>query len=78
MMRTVVILAASLVYTSSAQPADMPKNTPAALEQKLHGEWKGGPCRGELALRADGTFERQHFSPCNNHLTGTGDGNRNG
>src|SRR3954465_6574680 len=74
MNRMVVILAASLVCASSAPPADMPKNTPAALEQKLQGEWKGGPCRGELTLRADGTFERWHYSPGNNHLTGTWEG----
>jgi len=43
----------------------------AALEAKLHGEWKGGACMGELTLRADGTFERRHYSPGNNRVTGT-------
>jgi hypothetical protein len=43
----------------------------ASLERRLHGTWKGGACIGELTLRADGTFERQHYSPGNNRLTGT-------
>jgi RNA polymerase sigma factor (sigma-70 family) len=51
-------------------PPAKPGKDLAALEQKLHGEWKGGPCNGELTMRADGTFERHHYSPGNNHLTG--------
>jgi hypothetical protein len=77
MIRTAVLLAASLVFITSifsAQTADKPKESPVALERKLHGEWKGkGGCVGDLTLRADGTFERQHFSPGNNQLTGTWD-----
>ena len=44
-----------------------------ALEKKLHGAWEadGLDCVGDLTLRADGTFERQHYSPGNNKLTGT-------
>ena len=70
MMRTAV-LAASLVCIASSQSEDMSKESPVDFNRKLHGEWKGGACMGELTLRADGTFERQHFSPGNNHLTGT-------
>ena len=34
--------------------------------------WEAGrDCVGDLTLRADGTFERQHYSPGNNKLTGT-------
>ncbi len=71
MIRTAVFFAASLVCITSAQTADKPKEAPTALERKLHGTWRGGPCLGELTLRADGTFERRHFSPGNNKLTGT-------
>ena len=71
MLRTAVFLAASLVLITSAQTADKPKEGPATLEQKLHGEWIGGPCEGELTLGADGTFERRHYSPGDNKLTGT-------
>ena len=71
MIRTAVFLVASLVFITSAQTADKPKEGPAALERKLHGEWIGGPCMGELTLGADGTFERRHYSPGNHHLTGT-------
>jgi hypothetical protein len=70
MMRTAV-LAASLVCIASSQSEDMSKEAPVDFNRKLYGEWKGGACMGELTLRADGTFERQHFSPGNNHLTGT-------
>jgi hypothetical protein len=71
MIRTAVFLAASLVFITSAQTADNPKDGPPALERKLHGEWIGGPCEGELALGADGTFERRNYSPGDNKLTGT-------
>lgn len=43
----------------------------AALERKLHGDWRGGPCVGELRFKADGTYERKHYSPANNNSTGT-------
>jgi hypothetical protein len=71
MLRTAVFLAVSLVFVTSAQTADKPQEGPAALQRKLHGEWIGGPCIGELTLGADGTFERRHYSPGNHHLTGT-------
>jgi hypothetical protein len=32
---------------------------------------EGGPCVGELTIRADGTFERRHYSMGNNTLTCT-------
>src|SRR6187200_2697458 len=44
---------------------------PVALERKLHGTWQGGACVGLLALRPNGTFERRHYSPDDNTLTGT-------
>ena len=48
-----------------------PETAQAALEKKLHGEWKGeNACLGDLTLRADGTFERRHHSPGNNTLAG--------
>jgi hypothetical protein len=43
----------------------------AALEQKLIGAWKGGPCVGDYTFNPDGTFELTHFTPGNNILTGT-------
>ena len=71
MIRTAVFLAASLVVISAAQTADKPKEAPVALERKLHGEWKGGPCQGDWTFASDGTYEVQHYSPGNNRLTGT-------
>src|SRR4051812_47547828 len=52
-------------------PADQ-KDTLNALEKKLVGEWmNGGACVGDITIRADGTYERRHFSPGNNTLAGT-------
>ena len=53
MIRTAVLLAASLVVITSAHTADKPKEAPAALERKLHGAWEGGPCIGELTFFAE-------------------------
>jgi len=71
MIRTAVLVAASLVFITSAQTAEQTKEPPVALERVLVGEWQGGLCIGELTLRADGAFERQHYSPGNHQLTGT-------
>jgi hypothetical protein len=70
MMRT-AILAASLVCLASSQSEDLSKEAPVDFNRKLYGEWQGGPCMGELTVRTDGTFERRHYSPGNNQLTGT-------
>ena len=51
---------------------DKPKEPAVALEKKLHGAWKTDlDCVGDLTIRADGTFDRQHYSPRNNKLAGT-------
>ncbi len=76
MTRMVLLLAVSLAFSTSAQTArtaDKPKEPLVALEKKLHGAWEADDmvCVGDLTLRADGTFERQHYSPGNNKLTGT-------
>lgn len=42
-----------------------------AVESKLHGEWKGGACMGQITFKADGTYERKNWSPGNNALAGT-------
>jgi hypothetical protein len=70
------LLAVSLAFIASAQTArtaDKPKEPPVALEKRLHGAWQADDmdCVGDLTLRADGTFERKHYSPGNNELTGT-------
>jgi hypothetical protein len=71
MPRTVALLAASLVLITSAQTAVKPKDSPATLERRLLGEWKGGACQGDWTFRADGTCELKHYSPGNDTLTGT-------
>lgn len=76
MIRMASLLAVSFAFVMSAQfarTAGKPKEPPVALEKKLHGAWETDDmdCVGELTLRADGTFERQHFSPGSNKLTGT-------
>jgi uncharacterized protein (TIGR03067 family) len=71
MIRTALFLVVLSVLVVLAMAADQPKEVRAALERKLVGAWIGGACIGELNLAADGTFERHHYSPGNNHLTGT-------
>jgi hypothetical protein len=43
----------------------------AALEQKLLGTWRGGPCVGNYTFNADGTYKLSNFTPGSNTLTGT-------
>jgi uncharacterized protein (TIGR03067 family) len=71
MIRPAVLLAASLVFFTSGQIADKPKEAPVTLERKLHGGWKGGSCQGDWTFEADGAFELQRYSPGNNRFTGT-------
>jgi len=71
MIRTSVFLFVAIVFITSAQAADQPKEALVALERKLHGEWKGGPCQGDWTFAPDGTYELQHYSPGNNKLAGT-------
>ncbi len=71
MIRIATAITASFVLMAFAEAANKPEDGPVALERKLHGQWQGGPCAGELTLRADGTFEREHYSPGNRKLSGT-------
>jgi hypothetical protein len=76
MIRIALLFAVSLAFISSAQTArttGKPQEPSVALEKKLHGAWEADDmdCVGDLTLRADGTFERQHYSPGNNKLAGT-------
>jgi hypothetical protein len=71
MIRMAALLAASLVFVTSAQSADKPKETAIALEKKLLGGWQGPACGGDCTFNADGTFEVKHFTPGNNTLAGT-------
>ena len=44
----------------------------SAVKRDARGVWRGmGPCDGRLIIRADGTFERIHYSPGDNHLSGS-------
>jgi hypothetical protein len=71
MLRTALFLMAALVVATSAQTADKPQERQAVLERKLHGAWMGGDCQGTITFAADGTFERQHYSPGDCRLAGT-------
>ena len=41
----------------------MPDKDLAAVKTKLVGPWRGGPCVGELTLRANGTYEWTGIGP---------------
>lgn len=67
-----VILTLLLLGFARCVVAGKPESTPAALEKKLEGTWKGqSPCQGNLTLRADGTFENAKVGPGNVNLAGT-------
>ena len=65
---TALVLAAAL---TAPVPPEAAGRTLAALEAKLHGEWRGGACQGDWTFRADGTYEVRSYTPGQNHLTGT-------
>ena len=72
-MNRLVLLAMLLLFAVGAATAAEPPASEAlaALESKLHGTWRGGPCVGDLRFNADGTYERRHYSPANISSTGT-------
>jgi hypothetical protein len=55
-------------YAPSTWPAE---GRPIALERMLWGTWHGGDCGGDLTLKRNGQFERRHFGPANQSLSGT-------
>jgi hypothetical protein len=71
MIRAATLIALSLVLIASSPAADKPKDAEAALQRKLHGEWKGPACGGDWTYKADGTFNVVHYSPGGNTLSGT-------
>ncbi len=72
MTRSIFPALALLALSVHAPAGDKPAEAIPQLQRKLHGEWKGsGPCGGRLTLRADGTYERRHFSPGDNKISGT-------
>lgn len=67
----VVVLACLAPAAAQNPPSTRPADALAALEQKLHGNWKGGACVGDFTFSADGTYELRYFTPGGNTLTGT-------
>lgn len=70
MIRMATLLAAPLIFVTSAYSADRPQEAPVALEGRLVGTWQGPACGGVYTFNADGTFEVRKFSPGNNTLAG--------
>jgi hypothetical protein len=71
MIRMAVAFVISFAFLTPVQTPDRRRDATVALEQKLHGEWKGGVCQGDWTFKADGTYELVRYSPGNNTLTGT-------
>jgi hypothetical protein len=71
MIPIVALFAASLLPATAAPPAGRTDGAPVALERKLWGTWRGGPCGGDLTLKANGAFERRHYGPAGQALSGT-------
>jgi hypothetical protein len=69
-LNAVVVTFLLLSYAQSVV-AEKSESSPAALQKKLHGKWKGqSACQGDLILRADGTFEKPHCGPGDDTFTG--------
>jgi len=66
-----VALSATLGATAPV-PAERAKaeKEQAVLAAKLQGEWRGGPCEGRVAFRADGTYEWRDVGPVANVSSG--------
>jgi hypothetical protein len=71
MIPLAVFFAVSLVPATAAPPAGKAEAGPIALERKMWGTWHGGACAGDLSLKPNGKFERQHYGPANHTLSGT-------
>jgi hypothetical protein len=61
----------SFVPAVPTAPASQTEGKPVALERKLWGTWRGGPCGGDLTFKSNGVFERRHYGPANQSLSGT-------
>src|SRR5207253_2957451 len=68
-IRTPLFLTMLLITLRAPQPGDQPQGGRAALEQKLHGAWKGGACVGDYTFHPDGMFVLNHFTPGNSTVT---------
>lgn len=69
-LRLVAVLLAPLLVFAATTCAKADEAR-AELEGKLLGNWEGGPCMGVLQFNKDGTFERRHYSPGGNEVSGT-------
>ncbi len=77
-MKMLIVPAAALLLVGLAQavriqpPARGRGLELAALEQKMHGGWKGQTtCDGRLVFRSDGTYELTEYGPANDDRKGT-------
>lgn len=67
-------MAFGLAPIASARSAEATAEALVALETLLHGEWDGlGPCDGEIAFRADGTYDWRYIGPGGDSRAGTWD-----
>lgn len=72
-----ILLALGIAASGQSPPpvgkaADTPTRDLAALEGKLHGDWRvEAACGGQITIRADGTYERRNYSPGRYTVTGT-------
>lgn len=66
----IALFVAALALAAPVPPG-AGKDQAAALETKLHGEWRGGDCQGTFTFKPDGTYELTRWSPGNYRLSGT-------
>ena len=71
-----IVPVTALTLFAPAPPAERTKEgrlgkEVAALERKLHGEWRGGACDGDLVFHAGGRYEHQRHGPGGADSAGT-------
>jgi hypothetical protein len=71
MVRGLLLCVASLAVSSSAHATEGSADSRPAVERKLIGDWRGGPCMGTIHFDADRKFRREHYTPGNNFVSGS-------
>jgi hypothetical protein len=76
-MKMVIVSAATVLLIGLAQGGSAETRGKergkelTALEQMMHGVWKGRGCDGRLVFRADGTYELTEYGPAPYDKAGT-------
>src|SRR5262245_56642641 len=65
-----IFLVFAAVAAAQPVPPGAKKDAAQALEEKLHGEWKGAACMGTITFKVGGTYNRAGYTPARIALSG--------